>query len=100
MSTLLEDIRGTGDVFRAGVLVRQMVYRIRVYQGFRAQTRGDPIPGRKHLEGSVDYDMERDPLDIICVDLTLHLQDGRTLDFFIRDKDGKIAARGQLSELV
>jgi hypothetical protein len=76
-----------------------MAYRIRVYQGFRAEKHGDPIPGRKHLEGSVDYDMERDPLDLIGVDLTLHLQDGRTLDFFIRDKEGKIAAREHLSEL-
>jgi hypothetical protein len=92
---LLEDLHGVGPVLRDGQLVREMIYAIQVYQRMRKTSQGEVIPGETFVEGSVDYDMSRDSVDLIAVELTLHLQDGRTLPFLICGESGQIVAAGE-----
>ena len=95
MPKLLEDLHGVGRVLRDGQLVREMTYSIQVYQRMRETSRGEVIPGERFIEGSVDYDMIRDSVDLIGAELTLHLQDGRTLPFLICGDSGQIVAAGE-----
>ena len=95
MSKLLEDLHGVGPVRRDGQLIREMKYSIQVYQRMHETSRGEIILGETFVEGSVDYDMIRDSVDLIGAELTLHLQDGRTLPFLICGDSGQIVAAGE-----
>jgi hypothetical protein len=96
MPKLLEDLHGVGPVLREGQLVREMNYSIQIYQRIRETGRGEVILGAMFIEGSVDYDLIRDSIDLIGAELMLHLQDGRTLPFLICGDSGQIAAAGEL----
>ena len=96
MPKLLEDLHGVGPVLRDGQLVREMSYSIQVYQRMRETGQGEVIPGETFIEGSVDYDITRDSIDLIGAELTLQLQGGRTLPFLICGDSGQIAAAGEL----
>jgi hypothetical protein len=96
MPKLLEDLHGVGRVYRDGQLVREMIYAIQICQRMRETSQGEVLPGETFVEGSVDYDMSRDSIDLIAVELTLHLEDGRILPFLICGESGQIAAAGAL----
>jgi hypothetical protein len=94
---VLERLDGTAKVFREGKLLRPMRYHITIWQemhdggGFGQQH--DPIAGLKRIEGRVDLD-DREAFDLVGVELTMTIEDGRTLEFFVRSSDGEIANRG------
>src|SRR6202521_5112358 len=69
MPKLLEDLQGVGAVLREGQLVREMNYSIQVYQRIRETGPGEVILGAMFIEGSVDYDMIRDSIDLIGAEL-------------------------------
>ena len=88
---LIERLSGTGPTRgKNGDLVGNAAYELRVYQELH-QTRGESVPGLKRIEGHVEG---LDNFRLLGKTLTLELVDGRRLDFFISDSNGKIANSG------
>ena len=86
----LERLTGRGAVTHDnGDRVRVMTYNITTMQDFI-----DGIPGLKGIHGRVRIE-GTEGFDLLGKPLTLHLEDGRVLDFFISDSDGNIANRSQ-----
>ena len=98
---LSEQLSGAGPVYRkGGDFVDQARYELRVYQNYSdASGMGDPatLPGLRDIEGRVTG-LDNFALVPDRTRLTLHLQDGRRLDFQIIDLDGGIVADGDLYE--
>jgi hypothetical protein len=91
---LVEACSGTGTVVRGGTDVPGTVrYRINRYQGMMNGS-GMPIPGLHRLEGSIEP--EQGPLasELIGADVTLRLEDGRTIRLVVTDGKGSVLAEG------
>ena len=80
---VMERLNGIGDVFRDGVLLRPMNYHLVVWQ--------EP-GGLKSIEGRVELN-QSEAFDLVGVELSLKIEDGREMDFLVRSSDGKIANR-------
>jgi hypothetical protein len=93
MMKLVEEVSGTGDLMLNGDVLRTVRYRIRRYQGVIEQS-GLPIPGLHRLEGAIDFDPGKDPLDWIGAGLNLRLDDGRVLGITIADPSGRVLNEG------
>jgi hypothetical protein len=73
-------------------------YHLTVWQHMLDDGRGGEIPGLFSIEGKVQLDgHEGFTLVAEGAELTLTLEDGRTLPFFFSNGDGQIAARGRLA---
>ena len=80
---------GVGMVSRAnGTAVRPMEYSLTVYQRFHE----GGIPGLFRIEGCVRVELH-EGLSLVGDELTLALEDGRALDFFLKDSGRSIANR-------
>jgi hypothetical protein len=87
----LERLTGIGPVTHEnGGLVREMRYHITTFREF---IDGD-IPGLRSIQGKVELE-GMEAFELIGESLTLRLEDGRILDFFISNSDGRIANRSQ-----
>jgi hypothetical protein len=93
MMKLIEERSGTGLLMMDGTALREVDYTLSVHQGF-VEHSGLPIPGLHRLEGSVDFDPEKDPLEWIGMPLGLRLEDGRVLGVTITGRDGRILSEG------
>ena len=91
---LVEECSGTGTVVRDGTEVPGRVrYRIDRYQGLMNGS-GMPIPGLHRLEGSIAP--EEGPLapELIGANVSLRLEDGRTVRLVVTSGDGAVLAEG------
>lgn len=90
---LVEERSGTGELTLNGALLRNVLYTIRRHQGF-VEHSGLPIPGLQRLEGSIDFNPDKDPAGWIGIPIALRLEDGRTLAITIIDARGNILSEG------
>ena len=90
---LVEECSGVGDLIRGGEALGRVQYRIDRYQGMLHGS-GMPIPGLHRIEGSVDMGPSSIPASIVGSDLTLRLDDGRTISIVVTDTDGRVLAEG------
>ncbi len=93
MMVLVEESSGLGDLSLDGVVLRQVRYQVRRFQGMMEGS-GLPIPGLHRIEGNVEINPKTDPSDWIGVPLNLKLEDGRTLGITIVDSEGRILSEG------
>lgn len=97
MQTPIEQLRGSGEVFRASTEVGYVEYDIRVYQKIQS-TRAGAISGLTQIQGRVwSDDAFTDLYELFKTKevLTLHLEDGRKLDFGLKDPKGTLFATGK-----
>jgi len=89
--TLVEECSGTGDLMRDGHVPRRVQYRFGRYQGM-LEGSGLPVPGLHRIVGSIAPDAV--PSDVVGADVTLRLEDGRTVRVTVVDSSGSILAEG------
>jgi hypothetical protein len=96
MQRLIEQPAGDGDVFAGPVRVGRVHYHLSVYQHF-GDAEGEAVPPHIDVEGRIT---PIDPSDLIDThlersELTLHLADGRALDFSVANEGGTIRSTGR-----
>lgn len=89
---LVEQCAGRGELRWNGRTFDGIAYRIDRYQGFAAS--GLPVPGLHRIEGSVDLGGVAEAALLIGSNLTLALEDGRTLPITLADAAGRVLAEG------
>lgn len=98
---IAEQSTGEGLVYRKdGSFVANVKYALQVIQEFIDTTTKDgpgTLPGLKDVVGRVTG-LDTFALLSEGAELTLHLEDGRRLDFLVKNLDGQIAAQGSLYE--
>lgn len=97
MQRLIEQPAAEGSVFGDGAYLGRVHYHLEVYQHF-SEKEGEPVPPNLEVEGRVTalHGVDVPELHARGAELTLHLADGRALDFRIVHEDGTIhsTARG------
>ena len=96
MQVLVEQPVDEGVVFDGRVRLGRVLYHLAVYQHF-ASTGRDSVPASLAIEGRIKG---LDTLDVATLprrdaELTLHLADGRLLDFLIHNDKGAIHSTGR-----
>ena len=96
MQRLIEQLTDEGDVFEGDVRVGRVHYHLSVYQHF-SDAEDETVPASLEVEGRV---VPLGGLDVIeqhrrGSELTLHLADGRALDFSMTDEEGRIRSTGR-----
>jgi len=92
MMKLVEESSGIGELMQNGVVLQQVQYRVRRFQGMMEGS-GLPIPGLHRIEGEIELG-GNDPLNWIGVPLGLKLQDGRILGITLVNAAGRILSEG------
>jgi hypothetical protein len=92
MVKLIEECAGTGELLLKSLVLRQVRYELRVFQGM-FEGNGLPIPMQRTVEGRIDLDNPQESSDLIGADLTLRLADGRRIGVMIADATGAIQQR-------
>jgi hypothetical protein len=100
MMRLTEQLEGTGQVFERDTPRGDVRYHVRVYQQY-PDGAGAPSATLQRLEGSVSA-LSGSSFDSIDVwrrgaDLTLRLEDGRTLEFQLSSSAGTLIASSRIS---
>lgn len=89
---LVEEYAGVGSLrWRDGTISR-VPYRISRFQGLAAS--GLPIPGLHRIEGTVALAGLADPAPPVGANVTLALEDGRSLALTVADEGGRVLAEG------
>jgi hypothetical protein len=89
---LVEEYSGIGSLrWRDGTIDR-VPYRISRFQGMAAA--GLPIPGLHRIEGMLALSGLADPGPLVGADVTLDLEDGRSLALTVADVSGRVLAEG------
>lgn len=98
---LIDEFSGIGPVhFKDGDLIKEAEYDLQVFQEYKdASTKEGraSLPGLKRIEGQV-RGLDNFTLLNDSTKLTLHLEDGRYLDFQIGDFDGRVVPNSGLYE--
>jgi hypothetical protein len=89
---LVEQYAGVGSVRFRDRTLGAVSYRISRYQGMA--TSGLPIPGLHRIEGMLVLAGLRDAADLVGADVTLELEDGRSLALTVTDDSGRVLAEG------
>lgn len=96
MQRLIEQPVGDGDLMEEGGRLARVHYHLDVYQHFSDE--GEPVPAHLEVEGRITApdDLDIPGLHRLGLEFTLHLADGRALDFRFVHEDGTIrsTARG------
>jgi len=90
---LVEENSGIGELLLDGIALRGVRYHLRRFQGF-LEGSGMPIPGLHRIEGSIDFDPDKDPAEWIGTTLGLKLEDGRVFGIMLTGNDGRILSEG------
>jgi hypothetical protein len=94
MSSLLERLRGEGKVFAGEKFLADVRYDVRVYQDYEeVQLLEGPIT-RTPTSRSVQLNISPAIGAGLGERLTLHMSDGRKLDFFLTSPDGTCTGTG------
>ena len=88
MVKLVEESSGEGELLLRSLVLRQVRYQIKVFQGMFGN--GMPNPTDRTVEGSIDA---AELTDLVGTNLTLKLEDGRTIGVIIADATGAIHQR-------
>jgi len=96
MQRLVEQPSDTGEIFEGARRIGRAHYHLAVYQHF-SDAENETVPASIEVEGHI---VPLDGLDLgRCrqhgTELTLHLPDGRALDFSISDDAGRIRSTGR-----
>lgn len=96
MQRLIDQPAADGEVFAGSMRVGRVHYHLSLYQHF-SDAAGKSVPAHIEVEGRIT---PLDPLDLIKThlersELTLHLVDGRALDFSIANEEGTIRSTGR-----
>ena len=91
MVRLVEETSGTGELLLKSLVLGQVRYQIKVFQGMFAN--GMPNPIERTVEGSIEFGRESATSDLIGASLTLQLEDGRRIGVTIADESGAIHQR-------
>ena len=91
MVRLVEESSGDGELLLKSLVLRQVRYQIKVFQGVFGN--GMPNPAQRTVEGSLDFGEDSAAGDLIGASLTLQLQDGRRIGITISDEAGTIHTR-------
>jgi hypothetical protein len=89
---LVEECRGTGSVSWHGQTFSPVPYRISRYQGMTPA--GLPIPGLHRIEGQLALPAGAAAAGRVGHNMTLALEDGRSLALTLADADGRVLAEG------
>ena len=88
MVRLVEESSGEGALLLKSLVLRQVRYQIKVFQGMFAN--GMPNPAQRTVEGLID---SGELSDLVGASLTLRLEDGRRIGITISDASGAIHQR-------
>ena len=91
MVKLVEETSGTGELLLKSLVLRQVRYQIKVFQGMYGN--GMPNTMQRTVEGSIEVGAEDGAGDLVGVNLTLRLEDGRRIGVTIADDAGTIHQR-------
>ncbi len=86
---LVEEYAGVGALHEIGRAFRAIPYRISRFQGMAAS--GLPIPGRHRIEGTLEIE---NAAALVGANVTLQLEDGRSLKLIVADEHGRVLAEG------
>jgi hypothetical protein len=89
---LVEHYAGIGELRWQDRSFGQIPYRIDRYQG--VTTGGMPVPGLHRIEGAVELGAVQDAVRRVGSNVTLALEDGRTLALTLADAEGRVLAEG------
>jgi hypothetical protein len=89
---LVEEYAGVGALRWQDRQVGRVPYRISRFQGMGLS--GLPIPGLHRIEGTVALTGLADAAALVGANVTLDLEDGRSLALTVADADGRVLAEG------
>ena len=89
---LVEECAGVGHVGWRKQKFSPVPYRIRRYQGMTPS--GLPVPGVHRIEGEICIASIPDPVRFVDCDLTLELEDGRSIRIALADAAGRVLTEG------
>jgi hypothetical protein len=89
---LVEQYAGVGSLRCRDRTLGAVPYRINRYQGMALS--GLPVPGLHRIEGTVTFATAADAAALVGADITLDLEDGRTLALTVADAHGRVLAEG------
>ncbi len=89
---LVEEYAGVGSVRVRDRTLGAIPYRISRYQGMAMS--GLPIPGLHRIEGTLALASLSNAADLVGADVTLELEDGRSLALTVADASGRVLAEG------
>jgi hypothetical protein len=85
---LVEECAGEGEIDCNGRTYPGVAYGISRFQGMSRS--GLPVPGLHRFEGSIDVAALPDAERLVDRDLTLRLEDGRTIRITLASADGRV----------
>jgi hypothetical protein len=96
MQRLVEQPTDEGVIYKGTARIGRVHYHLAVYQHF-AEPEGNAVGAHVEVEGHI---APIDPVDVAALpphasEYTLHLADGRLLDFTIATSAGKIRSTGR-----
>jgi hypothetical protein len=89
---LVEECAGVGALSWRGERFSRIPYRISRFQGLT--TSGLPIPGLQRIEGAIAIEEVERGARLVGSNVTLELEDGRTLNLTLADDSGRVLAEG------
>jgi len=89
---LVEEYAGVGSLRWRDTKIGGIPYRISRYQGMALS--GLPVPGLHRIEGTVTLPQARDAAALVGTNITLDLEDGRSLALTLADANGRVLAEG------
>jgi hypothetical protein len=89
---LVEEYAGVGSLRFGDLTLSAIPYRISRYQGMAVS--GLPIPGLHRIEGTLALAAAKIAADLVGANVTLELEDGRSLALTVADENGRVLAEG------
>ena len=89
---LVEEYAGVGSLRCGDRTLAAIPYRISRYQGMALS--GLPIPGLHRIEGTLELASAPEAAALAGADVTLELEDGRSLKLTVADESGRVLAEG------
>jgi len=89
---LVEEYAGVGSLRFRNRTFGDVPYRISRFQGMA--TSGLPIPGLHRIEGTLALASLPGAVELVGADVTLDLEDGRSLALTVADSSGRVLAEG------
>lgn len=89
---LVEEYAGVGALRWRDRNLGAIRYRISRFQGMA--TSGLPVPGLHRIEGTIALDSVAEAAQLVGTDISLDLEDGRTLALTVADEHGRVLAEG------
>ena len=89
---LVEEYAGVGSWRCVDRTLAAVPYRISRFQGMALS--GLPIPGLHRIEGTLALENVPAAAELVGADVTLELEDGRSLALTVADDNGRVLAEG------